>query len=133
MQVGVHTPNASVDRLTDSGQHPLVEVNANAPPPHTHTATLHDPDAWLLGFGWDETQWGDILPDRTWLDAAAPGRRALLLRMDGHRALASTAALQTAGLWPTAPSLGECGAVHVDAQNQPTGILTCVFDCLGRG
>lgn len=87
---------------------------------------MRDPDGWLLGFGWDDTQWGGTLPDRSWLDSAAPGRRALLLRMDGHMALASSAALKAAGLWPTAPDLGECGAVHVAADGTPTGILTYV-------
>lgn len=104
----------------------LVCSSPSHPAPPHHPATLHHPDDWLLGFGWDDTAWGGTLPHRSWVDEAAPGRRALLLRMDGHMALASTAALQVAEVWPTAPALGDCGSVHVDQDGRPSGILTYV-------
>lgn len=85
---------------------------------------------WLLGYGWDESRFGGELPTSAWVDEGTSGGvPALLTRTDGHMALASTAALQAAGLWPAAPDLGECGEVGADAEGRPTGILTCA--CLG--
>ena len=56
------------------------------------------PGAWVLGGGWDHETWGGVLPTREWVDEAAGGRPALLYRLDGHLALASSRALEIAGL-----------------------------------
>jgi predicted amidohydrolase YtcJ len=56
------------------------------------------PEAWVLGGGWDHESWGGALPTRAWIDEAAGGRPALLHRLDGHLALASSGALAVAGL-----------------------------------
>ena len=63
------------------------------------------PGGWLVGRGWDEEAWPDRRPpSREELDAAAGGRPALVARVCGHAAIASTAALARAGLeageWP---------------------------------
>lgn len=58
-------------------------------------------DGWIVGHSWDEARWPDrALPTRAELDQAAGGRRALLARVDRHGGLATTPALQAAGLAP---------------------------------
>lgn len=54
--------------------------------------------AWLLGGDWDHHSWGGNLPDKTWLDKVSPKNPVWLNRMDGHMALANSAALAIAGL-----------------------------------
>jgi hypothetical protein len=54
--------------------------------------------AWIIGGDWDHHNWGGALPDKSWLDAVAPKHPVWLNRMDGHMALANSAALTMAGL-----------------------------------
>ncbi len=56
------------------------------------------PGSWILGGGWDHHRWGGALPDRSWLDRAAPDHPVFLLRTDLHVGVANSAALQRAGL-----------------------------------
>lgn len=87
-----------------------------------HAASTPD-DAWVLGRGYNEARLAEgRRPTRADLDAALPGRKVYLTRTCGHIGLASTAALQAAGVGPdvTAP---EGGAVPRDPQGQPTGEL----------
>lgn len=52
------------------------------------------PDGTILGDGWDDTAWPEGRPPSlAEIDAAAPGRRVYLARVDVHSALASTALL----------------------------------------
>jgi hypothetical protein len=46
------------------------------------------------------------------------------MRMDGHMALANSAALQLAGIGPDTPS-PEAGQIDKDGEGRPTGILRC--------
>ena len=55
-------------------------------------------DAWLTGGSWDNSLWGGELPTREWIDAVTGDRPAWLSRVDGHMALANTAALKLAGV-----------------------------------
>lgn len=81
------------------------------------------PDDWVLGGFWDDNRWGGNLPDASWVDAAAGGRPALLMRMDSHLALANTAALKLAGVGPETPNPKD-GLVDKDpSTGLPTGIL----------
>ncbi|MDJ0105648.1 amidohydrolase family protein, partial [Rhodococcus erythropolis] len=53
--------------------------------------TAH-PDAVIWGHGWDDTEWADQTPPSTAdLDAAAPGRKVYLSRIDVHSAACSSA------------------------------------------
>jgi hypothetical protein len=62
------------------------------------------------------------LPTRQELDKVCDGRAAFLLRIDGHIAIANTAALNAAGITgKTVPPQG--GAIDLDANREPTGIL----------
>ena len=78
---------------------------------------------WLTGGGWDHTLWvRKTLPTRQELDKVCDGRAAFLLRIDGHIAIANTAALNAAGITgKTVPPQG--GAIDLDANREPTGIL----------
>lgn len=78
---------------------------------------------WLTGGNWDHTLWADKkLPTRQDLDKVTGGHPAFLGRVDGHIAIANTAALNAAGITgkTVAP---QGGAIDLDAQGEPTGIL----------
>ncbi len=59
------------------------------------------PEGWIIGRGWDQNDW-DVknYPDNKQLDELFPTRPVLLTRIDGHAAIANTAALQLAGVKP---------------------------------
>jgi len=93
----------------------LVKVQAyamKAPPGH-----------WLTGGNWDHTLWAEKkLPTRQDLDKVTGGHPTFLGRIDGHIAIANTAALKAAGITgkTVAP---QGGAIDLDASGEPTGIL----------
>ena len=78
---------------------------------------------WITGGRWDHTQWKDkVLPTRQELDKVTAGHPAFLERVDGHIAIANSAALTAAGITgKTVPPQG--GAIDLDANGEPTGIL----------
>lgn len=79
------------------------------------------PSEWILGRGWDQNLWPDKeFPHRSALDAAFPDVPVLLIRVDGHAAIANSEALRRAGV--TAQSEVEGGSVMLH-DGQPTGIL----------
>lgn len=78
---------------------------------------------WLTGGGWDHTLWEDkTLPSRHDLDRVAGSHPALLERIDGHIAVANTAALKAAKITGKTKAL-QGGSIDVDAHGEPTGIL----------
>src|SRR5437588_4629171 len=78
---------------------------------------------WLVGRGWDHTLWQDqTLPDRRDLDAVTGDHPAIFTRVDGHIAVANTAALKAVNITAqTADPAG--GKIDHDDQGEPTGIL----------
>lgn len=78
---------------------------------------------WLTGGNWDHTLWASKkLPTRQDLDSVTGDHPALLGRIDGHIAVANSAALAAAGITgKTVPPQG--GAIDLDANGEPTGIL----------
>lgn len=78
---------------------------------------------WLTGGGWDHTLWPEkSLPTRQELDQVTGGHPALLQRIDGHIAIANSAALKAAGITSkTVPPQG--AAIDLDSKGEPTGIL----------
>ncbi len=79
---------------------------------------------WLLGRGWSTDSWANpSSPTRDWIDGATGDHPALLQRMDGHCALANTAALRLAGLDSPNPIDPPGGTIERDASGRPTGIL----------
>ncbi|MFP5079904.1 amidohydrolase [Pedobacter sp. JCM 36344] len=54
---------------------------------------------WLIGRGWDQNDWTEKqFPTNSALDSLFPGRPVFLTRIDGHAAIANTAAIKTADL-----------------------------------
>jgi predicted amidohydrolase YtcJ len=81
------------------------------------------PGHWLTGGNWDHTLWASkTLPTRQDLDRVTGGHPAFLSRIDGHIAIANSGALAAAGITgKTTPPQG--GAIDLDANGEPTGIL----------
>jgi predicted amidohydrolase YtcJ len=78
---------------------------------------------WLTGGRWDQMLWADkLLPTRQELDGVTMGRPALLERVDGHIAIANSAALAAAGI-NSKTKVPSGGAIDLDAHGEPTGIL----------
>ena len=76
---------------------------------------------WVLGRGWDQNDWEvKQFPDNKLLDEAFPDVPVMLLRIDGHAALANTAALNLAGI--NNQTKVEGGEIILQ-NNIPTGIL----------
>jgi predicted amidohydrolase YtcJ len=78
---------------------------------------------WLIGGNWDHTLWAEkTLPTRADMDRVTGDHPAFLERIDGHIAIANSAALKAAGITgKTVPPQG--GAIDLDASGEPTGIL----------
>lgn len=81
------------------------------------------PGEWIIGGGWDHTKWpGQTLPTREDIDSITDGHPAYFDRVDGHIAVANTAALKAAAVTKhTVPPQG--GALDRDSHGEPTGIF----------
>lgn len=78
---------------------------------------------WVLGRGLDEALLaGGALPDRRGLDRIVDGRPAWLIRRCGHVGVASSKALELAGVGAGTPD-PPGGRIVRDAQGVPTGVL----------
>ncbi|WP_174240930.1 amidohydrolase [Granulicella sp. S190] len=86
-------------------------------------AAKAQPGVWFQGGGWDHTLWpGAKLPTREDIDQVTSGHPCILSRVDGHMALANSAALAGANITADTPDPG--GAkIDRDASGNPTGIL----------
>jgi predicted amidohydrolase YtcJ len=80
------------------------------------------PGTWITGGDWDHTLWGGELPRRDWLDAVTPEHPVWVNRLDGHMALANTAALRAAGVADTVGDVAG-GEIVRDGARRPTGLL----------
>lgn len=80
---------------------------------------------WILGGRWSTESWPHPTePTRQWLDGETTDNPALLYRMDGHNALANSAALRIAGIDREGPPDPTGGKIERDpATGEPTGIL----------
>jgi len=81
------------------------------------------PGEWIEGRGWDHTKWQEQgLPTRRELDLVTEGHPAIFTRVDGHIAVANSAALKAVGI--TRDTLDPPGGkIDRDAGGEPTGIL----------
>ena len=84
-------------------------------------ATVPD-GTWITGGDWDHTLWGGELPDRSWIDGVTPRHPVWVNRLDGHMALANSAALRAAGVTKDTPDVSG-GEIVRGASGEPTGIL----------
>lgn len=80
-----------------------------------------NPAEWIEGRGWDQNDWEiKEFPDREKLDELFPNRPVLLVRIDGHAALANGEALRRAGITPDSEVVG--GDILLK-NGTPSGIL----------
>jgi predicted amidohydrolase YtcJ len=81
------------------------------------------PGTWLQGGGWDHTLWqAKVTPTRADLDSVTGGHPAIFGRIDGHIAIANSAALTAAGIDGSTPD-PQGGKIDRDAKGEATGIL----------
>ncbi len=80
-------------------------------------------DAIIVGRGWIETGWPEgRMPVATDLDEVAGGRMVILQRSDGHALVASSAALEAAGINDETPDPAG-GKIERDEDGHATGII----------
>lgn len=76
---------------------------------------------WIIGRGWDQNDWAiEKYPDNAALNKLFPNRPVLLVRIDGHAAIANEKALLLAGI--TGKEKLEGGEIETK-NGKPTGIL----------
>ncbi len=81
------------------------------------------PGEWILGGDWDHERWaGSPLPDRSWIDSVTPRNPVFVSRLDGHMALANSAALKLAGLTGASGDIPG-GTIVRRRDGEPTGVL----------
>jgi predicted amidohydrolase YtcJ len=87
-------------------------------------AKTRQPGQWILGGDWDHTLWpGQPLPRREWIDSVTPDNPVFISRVDGHEALANSAAMKAAGATKDTPTPSG-GEILRDARTgEPTGIF----------
>ncbi|HXM39509.1 MAG TPA: amidohydrolase [Gemmatimonadales bacterium] len=81
------------------------------------------PGEWITGGDWDHTLWrGTPLPRRDWIDSVTPNNPVFVNRLDGHMALANSAAIRAAGVTKETPTPSG-GEIPRDARGEPIGIF----------
>jgi len=81
------------------------------------------PGEWILGGGWDETLWPvKTMPTRWDLDEVSEGHAIVLVRVDGHVAVANTRALQLGSI-NLASRDPQGGHIERNESGEPTGVL----------
>jgi len=81
------------------------------------------PGAWLSGGGWDHTLWpSKTLPTKADLDFVTGNHPGFFVRVDGHIAIANSAALAAAGITRDTPN-PQGGKIDRDANGDATGII----------
>jgi predicted amidohydrolase YtcJ len=86
-----------------------------------HAATLPQ-GAWMLEGNWDHQNWGGQLPQKDWIDSVTPNTPVFIQRLDGHMALANSAALRAAKVTRDTRAVAG-GEIVRDARGEPTGVL----------
>ncbi len=81
------------------------------------------PGEWIVGLGWNETEWAvPQFPTTAPLDAIAPDNPVVLDRKDGHSVWVNRAALRLAGITRETPDPAG-GMIDRDGSGQPSGTL----------
>jgi len=78
--------------------------------------------AWITEGNWDHSLWGGELPRREWIDSITPHNPVWISRLDGHMALANSAALRAASVSAATADV-EGGEIVRGTNREPTGIL----------
>lgn len=97
-------------------------------------ARTRKPGEWIVGGDWDHTLWpGQPLPRREWIDSVTPNNPVFIDRLDGHEALANSAALKAAGVTAATPTPSGGEIQHDAKTGEPTGIFKDhALDLIGR-
>jgi predicted amidohydrolase YtcJ len=85
-------------------------------------AKTQEAGAWITGGDWDHENWGGELPRRDWIDSVTQDNPVWINRLDGHMALANTAALLAARITKNVKDIAG-GEVVRDAEDELTGIF----------
>lgn len=81
------------------------------------------PGEWIVGGDWDHERWpGTPLPERSWIDSVTPNNPVFVSRLDGHMALANSAALRLAGVSRDTRDITG-GTIVRNQAGEPTGVL----------
>ena len=80
------------------------------------------PGEWILRGNWDHSLWGGELPTRHWIDGVTDDQPVWIQRLDGHMALANSAALRAAGVSRDTPDVPG-GTIVREADGTPSGIF----------
>src|SRR6267378_260719 len=81
------------------------------------------PGEWITGGDWDHELWrGTPLPQRDWIDSVTPNNPVFVNRLDGHMALANSAALRAAGVTRATPTPSG-GEIVRDPAGEPLGVF----------
>ncbi len=86
-----------------------------------HARTV-PPGTWIQHGDWDHQLWGGELPTRDWIDSVTVDHPVWINRLDGHMALANSAALAAAGLIHGVTDVAG-GTVVRDERGAPTGVF----------
>jgi predicted amidohydrolase YtcJ len=81
-----------------------------------------EPGEWIMYGDWDHTLWGGELPRRDWIDEVTPENPVWVYRLDGHMALANSAALELAGVDADTADI-DGGTIVRYEDGRPTGLL----------
>ena len=86
-------------------------------------AAALQPGEWITGGDWDHELWrGTPLPQHDWIDSVTPNNPVFVNRLDGHMALANSAALRAAAVTRATPTPSG-GEILRDATGEPLGIF----------
>ena len=85
-------------------------------------AATVQPGTWITGGDWDHQNWGGELPQSSWIDSVTPNNPVWINRLDGHMALANSAAMRAARLPSTGGDITG-GTIVRDASGRPSGIF----------
>ena len=77
---------------------------------------------WITGGDWDHQNWGGELPQASWIDSVTPNNPVWINRLDGHMALANSAAMRAANVPPSGGDVAG-GTITRDASGRPSGVF----------
>jgi predicted amidohydrolase YtcJ len=80
------------------------------------------PGTWISGGDWDHENWGGELPQKEWIDSVTKDYPVWINRLDGHMALANSAALKAAKVDDKIKDV-EGGAIIRNKKGKLTGIF----------
>ena len=85
-------------------------------------AKTQQPGVWITGGDWDHTIWGGEMPSRDWIDAVTPNNPVWINRLDGHMALANSAAMRAAKVDDDVKDVSG-GTIVRDEKGRPSGVF----------